>query len=75
MLRVFMMCSRGRMRAWGARTEEKALTLDFPISWVHAVVVKSNPGGRFQGISKTSDVGEIYARLGGRFNDSLAAHD
>ena len=60
---------------WGTRAEEKALTLNFPIGWVHAVVVKSNPGRRFQGVSETSDVGKIYARLGGRFNDSLAAHD
>lgn len=59
----------GRPQWW------KALTLDFPVRGVYAVVVKSNPSGGFQGTGEASDIGKVHAWLGGRLNDRLAAHN
>jgi hypothetical protein len=54
---------------------EEVLTLNFSVCRIYTVIVNPNPGWGFHGASEASDIWEVYARLGARFDDSLAAHN
>ena len=60
---------------WVHDSGDKRLTLNFSVCRIYTVVIMSNPGRRFHGASKTSNVRKVYPRLGARFDDPLTTHN